>query len=361
MTPARTPLRSSRGRPAPVADNPADRFAVGHGGLPRRAVVLGLGGAFIVRAVAWPSTASAQPAERVFRIGLLAPTAGPVPETDALFDALSKLGYREGRNLVVERRFAAGDDDRLRTLATDLVRMGVDVIVTQSTTATQAAKSVTTTIPIVMGSSADAIGTGLVPSLSHPGGNVTGISFLGNEWTVKHVQLMLELRPGASRLAYLANYLFLPEPQMYRNMETAAVAAGANMHLYDVRSDLDYERAFASMRNERADALAVASNVVHRERRYQLVGLAARYGLPAVYGSRDMVEAGGLISYGVDFRDLWSTTANYVARILRGVRPADLPIEQPTKFELVINLKTAKALGLTVPPALLARADEVIE
>jgi putative ABC transport system substrate-binding protein len=318
-------------------------------------------GAIIGGAVAWPRAAPAQMPARIFRLGFLAPTAGPVPEIQALFDALSQLGYREGQNLIVDRRFATGDDHRLSTLAADLVRTGVDIIVVQSSAAAQAAKSATTTIPIVMGSSAEVVATGLVASLSHPGGNVTGVSFLGAEWIVKHVQLIFELRAGARQLAFLANFLFLPEPTMYRHLEAAAARHGAGMALYDVRSIEDYERTFASMSEAHVDGLVVAPNSIHREHRHQLVALADRYRLPAVYGSRDMVEAGGLISYGVDFRDLWSKAADYVDKILKGAKPADSPIQQPTKFELVINLKTAKTLGLTIPPSLIARADEVIE
>jgi putative ABC transport system substrate-binding protein len=212
-----------------------------------------------------------------------------------------------------------------------------------------------------MGSSAEVLATGLVASLSHPGGNVTGMSFLGTEWIVKDAQLIFELLTSASRLAFLANFSFLPEPAMYRDLGEAAAHQGASIVLYDVRSADNYERAFASMRETHVDGLVVAPNAIHREHRQQLVALAARYRLPAVYGSRDMAEAGGLISYGVDFRDLWSKAADYVDKILKGAKPADLPIQQPTKFELIINLKTAKALGLTIPTSLLARADEVIE
>jgi putative ABC transport system substrate-binding protein len=322
----------------------------------RRDLLVVLGGT-----VVWPLAAAAQTPARIYRLGFLGPTSGPVPEHQAFFDALSKLGYREGENLIVERRFAAGEDSRLPAFAAELVRMGVDVIVAQSTTATQAAKDATTLIPIVMGSTADAIGSGIVASLSHPGGNVTGISFLGSEWSVKHVQLMLELRPGASRFAYLANFLFLPEPLMYRGMHAAAVGQGVEMLLYDIRRAEDYEPAFASMSETRVDGLVVAPNSLHRERRRQLVALAARYRLPVVYGSRDMVESGGLMSYGINFQDLWRKAADYVDRILKGGKPGDLPIEQPTKFELVLNLKTASALGLTIPQSILARADEVIE
>jgi putative ABC transport system substrate-binding protein len=219
----------------------------------------------------------------------------------------------------------------------------------------------TTTTPIVMGSTADALGTGLVASLAHPGGNVTGTSFLASDWVVKHVQLLLELRPGATRLGFLANFSFLPEPSMYEGMRAAAASRGAELHLYDIRRAEDYERTFAAMAKAQIDALAVAPNAAHRERRRQLAALAARYQLPAIYGSRDMVEAGGLMSYGVDFRDLWRKGADYVDRIFKGTQPGNLPIEQPTKFELVINLATAKALGVTVPPSILVSADEVIE
>ena len=271
------------------------------------------------------------------------------------------LGIARAKNLIVERRFASGDDGRLPALATDLVLEKVDIIVTQSSTATLAAKRATMSIPIVMGSIADAIGSGLVASLSHPGGNVTGTSFLGSEWAVKHVQLILELRPGAKRLAFLANFQFLPEAGMYRAMEAAAAGQGVEMSLYNVHRIEDYEPAFESMVRGRVEGLLVAPNAVHRERRRQLAALAIRYRMPTIYGSRDMVEDGGLMSYGVDFPDLWRKAADYVDKIFKGAKPGDLPIQQPTKFELVINLKTAKTIGIEVPATILARADEVIE
>jgi putative ABC transport system substrate-binding protein len=297
----------------------------------------------------------------VFRLGFLGPTAGPVPEHQAFFDALARLGYREGFNLAVERRFGAGDDDRLLTLAAELVASQVDVIVVQSTTATRAAKDATSSIPIVMGSTADALGAGLVDSLSHPAGNITGISFLGGEWTIKHVELLLELRPAAKRLGFLTNPLFLPEPKMFLGMRAAAASRGVTMALYNVQREEDYAPTFASMVESHVEGLAVAPNSLHRERRATLVALAASFRVPTMYGSRDFVEAGGLMSYGVDFRALWSKAAEYVDRIFRGARPADLPIEQPTKFELVINMGAVRKLDLDLPPTLLARADDVIE
>jgi putative ABC transport system substrate-binding protein len=309
--------------------------------------------------VAWPAVAVAQ--ARSYRVGLLAVTSGLVPEHQAFFDALTKLGYREGQNLAVERRFAAGDDSRLPALAADLVRAGVDVIVVQSSTAIRAAKNATQTIPIVMGSCADAVGNGLVASLARPGGNVTGTSFQARDWDVKHVQLLSELRPGATRFAFLANFFFLPEPAMYKEMAAAATSRGAELRLYDVRHPEDYERAFASMQDARIEGLSVAPNGVFREHRREITALAAAHRMLAVYGSRDFVDAGGLVSYGIDFPALWRRAADYVDKIFKGAKPADLPIEQPSKFEFVINLKTAKSLGVDIPQALLAQAGDLIE
>lgn len=312
-------------------------------------------------AAAWPFAATAQTAAGIYRLGFLGPTDGPVPEHKAFFDTLSKLGYREGQNLIVERRFAAGDETRIPALAADLVRIGVDIIVTQSTTATRAAKNATATIPIVMGSTADALGSSLVASLSRPGGNVTGTSFLARDWDIKHVELLLELRPSATRLAFLANFFFMPEPRMYKDMGAAAASRGADVRLYDLRRAEDLEQAFASMVDARIEGLAVAPNSIYRERRQQIAALAATHKLPSVYGGRDFVEAGGLMSYGIDFLDLWRKAAGYVDKIFKGAKPGDLPIDQPTRFEFVVNLKAAKALGFTVPQSLLVRADEVIE
>lgn len=321
----------------------------------RREFIFLAGGA----AVAWPTVAVAQ--GRTYRIGLLAITAGLVPELQAFLDAMAKLGYREGQNLVVERRFAAGDDSRLPELAADLVRAGVDAIVVQSSTAIRAAKNATKTIPIIMGSCADAVGNGLVASLARPGGNVTGTSFEARDWDVKHIQLLSELRPGATRFAFLADFFFLPEPSMYKEMRAAAASRGADLRLYDVRHPDDYERAFASMKEAGIEGLSVAPNGVFREHRLQITALAAARQMPAVYGSRDFVDAGGLVSYGIDFPALWRKAADYVDKIFKGAKPADLPIEQPSKFEFAINLKTAKSLGIVIPQPLVAQADVLIE
>ena len=322
----------------------------------RREFLALFGGAAI-----WPGAARAQQAARVYRLGFLATTSGPPPGYQAFEAALTNLGYREQRNLVIERRYAAGDLDRLPELASDLVRADVDVIVTQATPAALAAKRATNKIPIVMATGGDAVGSGLVASLSRPGGNVTGTSFLATELTGKRLELLRELLREARRVAYLGNNRILPEQLAFRELQRVASSFGMESIFVNAPVPEALEPAFVTIANERMDAVLPSDSAQNVEARSQIVALAVRHHLAVAYGRREFVDAGGLMSYGTSLPDLYRRAAYFVDKILKGAAPADLPVEQPTKFELVINLKTARALGLTVPRSLLVRADEVIE
>jgi putative ABC transport system substrate-binding protein len=308
--------------------------------------------------------AEAQPAAKVYRIGLLAnaleTSDGPLFE--AFLDGLAKLGYVEDQNIVIEWRSSEGDSERLSPLAANLVRSKVDLIVATSLQPARAAAAATKTIPIVFVVTADPVEQGLVANLARPGGNITGLAtYVPGEISERVLQLLREATIKVSRLAILMN----PANQehkalMAQALPAAAQRSGVTLLPLDVQSLSELQRAFGVAVRERADALYVLADVFTFVHRARIVGLAAKNRLPAIYTSRGAVEAGGLMSYGPDRRDLFRRAATYVDRILKGAKPGDLPIEQPTKFELVINLKTAKALGLTIPPALLLRADQVI-
>jgi ABC-type uncharacterized transport system substrate-binding protein len=325
----------------------------------RRFLLTSLAGALVA-----PLAAEAQQPAKVPRIGFLsAVTSGVSPVLDAFRQGLRELGWVEGQNIVVDYRLTEGRPDRLPDLAGELVQLKVNIIVAEATQGVSAAKNATTTIPIVMISgSADPVGLGFVTSLARPGGNVTGLSYsVGPEIVGKELGLLKEMVPKVRRVAILSNPANPVQPLLIREVKGAARSLGVQLQHLEVRGPNDFEGAFAAMANERAGALLVVADaelIFHRKR---LADLAARSRLPAAYGVRASVEAGGLMSYGPSVRDLFQRSATFVDRILKGAKPADLPVEQPTKFELVINLKTAKALGLTVPPALLARADQVIE
>jgi putative tryptophan/tyrosine transport system substrate-binding protein len=326
----------------------------------RRDFITLLGGAG-----AWPWAARAQQAARVYRLGLLSPASGPSFTHKALDDALTRLGYQEGRNLVIERRYSAGND-RLTVLAADLVRADVDVIVTETTPAAIAAKNATATIPIVMATAGDPVQTGLVASLARPRGNVTGNSIITTDLASKKVGLLHEFKPGARRLGHLGDKQIAPDQLAFRETQSAASALGMeatffNAPFFYTAVPDTFERAFAAMAAAKVDVVFVAEFVTYVEARKQIVELAAQYRLPAVYGRREFVDAGGLLSYGANFAEKFRHAADFIDKILKGAKPADLPVEQPTKYELVINLKTAKALGLQIPDRLLALADEVIE
>ena len=322
----------------------------------RRAFVTGLGAV-----LAAPFAAGAQQAGRVYRIGVLMNLYSPdadVPQ--ALRRGLRDLGYLEGQNLVIDWRYQLGRDNRLSTLATELVRLKPDVIVADATSAVRAAMQATSTIPIVMASSADAVATGLVPNLGRPGKNVTGVTILLAETSTKRLQLLKEAVPSVSRVAVLWDPALPWHPAMVKKVEAASPSLRLQPVAISVRSRGDFGDAFAEIARARVDALFVSETMTDAART-QIIDFAAKNRQPTMFMNRDYVVAGGLMSYAPDFSDAFRHAAQYVDKILKGAKPSDLPVEQPTKFELVINLKTAKTLGLTIPPSLLLRADQVIE
>ncbi len=327
----------------------------------RREFIAVLSGA----AVAWPLGGSAQQAAKVPRIGYLTGNLASNPHTrEAFLQGLRDLGYVEGRNVLIEYRDVEGKYERLPALAAELVALKVDVILAAGTPQPLAAKQATRTIPIVFAGAADPVGSGLVTSLARPGGNVTGLSLLSPELVGKCLEQLKQAVPGVSRVAVLwqpGGSGERTEKDMLKGAEVAGRALGVRLQFVEARGPADFDRAFSDITRARAGALTVlASNMILGERR-RLAELAAKNRLAAVYPLREFVDAGGLMAYGPDLADVFRRAATYVDKILKGAKPADLPVEQPTKFELVINLKTAKALGLTVPPTLLNRADEVIE
>jgi putative ABC transport system substrate-binding protein len=325
----------------------------------RRAFISTVAGGLL----AAPFAAEAQQAGKVYRIGYL--TGGLSTDSPVLREAfrqgLRELGWVEGQNVVIEYRFAEGRYDRLPELAAELVRLKVDIIVTVATPAAVAAKDATATIPIVGISLGDPVGIGLIASLARPGGNVTGLSYsVGLELVRKQLELLKEIVPKVRRVAILSNPANPFHAFATRDVKGAARSLGVQLQLLEARGPTEFDGAFAAMVKKRVGALVVVPDQMFQLHRTRLADLVARSRLPAAYGIREYVEAGGLISYGTSLPDLWRRAATYVDKILKGAKPGDLPVEQPTKFELVINLKTAKALGLTIPPSLLARADEVI-
>jgi len=313
-----------------------------------------------------PLGAEAQQAAKVARIGFLSTSpAGGIPHLrEAFLEGLRDLGYVEGRNVVIEYRFAEEKLERLPTLAAELVALKVDVIVAPNTPAALAAKQATRTIPIVFSFAADPVTSRLVTSLAQPGGNVTGLSVFGPELVGKCLEQLKQAVPGVSRVAYLWQPGALDERQekdRLKRAEVAARALGMRLQVVEARGPEDFDRAFSDMTRARADALTVLGGAMLFTERRRLVDLAAKNRLPAVYSWREFVDVGGLMSYGPDLADSLRRATTYVDKILKGTKPGDLPVEQPTKFELVINLKTAKALGLTIPQSVLARADQVIE
>ena len=316
---------------------------------------------------AWPFAARAQTA-KVARIGYLITGALESPETrmnrDAFRQGLNELGYIEGRNIVIEYRAADGKIERLPGLATELVGLKVDLIVALATPAGRAAQQATTTIPIVVTAMGDPVRDGLVASLARPGGNITGTTFLGPELVPKRLSFLRELLPTISRVAVLWHPGAFSEPtirEMLNEVAQAAGTLGVQLQLVEVRSADEFDHAFTTMVGARAEALfQFPSTLLFNERR-RIVDLAARHRLPAMFNAREFVQLGGLIAYGANLAELNRRAAAYVDKILKGAKPSDLPVEQPTKFELFINLKTAKALGLAVPDRLLVGADEVIE
>jgi putative ABC transport system substrate-binding protein len=330
----------------------------------RRAFLAGAGAVLL----AGPRAAEAQQPAKVPRIGWLLTGSLEAPETRALLAAFRQgareRGYVEGENIVIEYRAAEGRLDRFPALAAELIRMKVDLIVAGSTSAARAAKQATASIPIVAPTMGDPVGDGLVVSLARPGGNITGLTFLGPELAPKRLELLKEALPKMSRVVGIWHQGGLSErttQDMLSQTGTAARTLGVQLQLVAVRSPDEIDRAFSTMARQRPDAFVMFPSVMFFIERRRVIDLADKHRLPSIYVAREFVEPGGLISYGASIADLFRRTATYVDKILKGAKPGDLPVEQPTKFELVINLKTAKALGLTIPPALLARADEVIQ
>jgi putative ABC transport system substrate-binding protein len=328
----------------------------------RRRFIEMIGGGLL----AAPLAAEAQQAAKVARIGYLAGNLAASPHVHEAFrQGLRDLAYVEGRNVVIEYRDAEGKPERLPALAAELVALKVDVIVAAGgTRGALAAKQATRTIPIVFAVVGDPVTDGLVTSLARPGGNVTGSSLLAPELIGKCLELLKQAIPGVSRVAVLWQPGAGPErteKDLLKGADVAARALGVRLQFVEARGPDDFDRAFSEMTRARADALTVLSSAMFINERRRLVDLAAKHRLPAVYPYRESVDAGGLMAYGPNVADSFRRAATYVDRILKGAKPADLPVEQPTKFELVINLKTAKALGLKIPQSVLGRADEVIQ
>jgi ABC-type uncharacterized transport system substrate-binding protein len=316
-----------------------------------------------VSLLAAPLAAQAQQADRVARIGVLGHSSASASagRIEAFRQGLRDLGHVEGKNVALEYRWSEGKQDRLPELAKELVRRKVDVIVTHSV-GVLAAKDATTTIPIVMAIAGDPVATGLVASLARPGGNVTGLS-LGTEdgLSGKRLQLLTEAAPKLSRVGVLWNRANPGVTSQIADIRSAASILGVRLQLVEFRGSDELEGALASLAATRSDALIVPADAAAFQQRARVIAFTARNRLPAIYAQRETVQDGGLMAYASSQIDLWRRAATYVDKILKGAKPGDLPVEQPTKFELVINLKTAKALGLTIPPALLAQANEVIQ
>jgi len=322
----------------------------------RREFITLLGGA----AAAWPLPARAQQAPRAARLGYLAPASNPDLQ-QALLGGLRDLGYVEGQNLAIEYRFMPGQSKSYDELAAELARSAPDAMVVVGTPPALAAKRQTTSIPIIMGPAADPLRSGLVASLSRPGGNVTGVSLYGSEMVRKRMEIFKEAVIGIQRIAVLANAENPLHRFLWDDLQPIGPALGLQFRLLVVSGLDKFPAVFATMKQDGFDAMTLLTDAQFFSARRQISNLAAMHRLPAMYESRESVADGGLISYGASISDLTRRTAVFVVKVINGAKPADLPIEQPTKFELVINLKTAKALGLDIPAAMLARADEVIE
>ena len=325
---------------------------------------------FIAVAATWlaePLPAVAQSKEkamgRLARVGYLSPTSSAAAANilGAVRQGLRELGWVEGKNVVIENRFADGNPRRLPELVAELVRLQVDVIVAGSTPAIVAARNATATIPIVMVTTGDPVASGLVASLARPGGNITGVTALGQALSAKRLELLTEAVPGATRVAVLGNPTFPDTAPAVKGVNAAGRALGVQLRVLEVRDPAELDKAFAAMRSDRVEGLMVLGDPMFNAHRRRIVELVAKGQLPAMYGLREFVDVGGLMFYGASLPDMSRHAATYVDKILKGAKPADLPVEQPTKFVLVINMKTAKALGLTIPPSVLVRADEIIQ
>jgi putative ABC transport system substrate-binding protein len=318
---------------------------------------------FVVALLAVAVIAEAQQPTKIPRIGYLSgssPSTSPA-RRNAFRQGLRELGYVEGKNIAIEWRYAEGKFDRLPALAAELVRLKVDIIVTAGPQATRPAKQATSTIPIVMAQDPDPVGNGFVASLARPGGNITGLSSLAPEISGKQLELLKEIVPRLSRAAVFGTSINSGNAQNLREVELTAKAFGVKLQYLDVLSPKDIETAFRAASKGRADAVLMLPGSVLVLQRAQLADLAAKNRLPAIYPQADYMEAGGLMYYGANTADLFRRAATYVDKILRGAKPADLPVEQPKTFEFIINLKAAKQIGLTIPPNVLVRADRVIK
>jgi ABC-type uncharacterized transport system substrate-binding protein len=308
-----------------------------------------------------PVAAEAQQAGKVSRIGYLSIASGQSPRTEAFRQGLRELGYIEGTNITIEYRFARGKADRLRDLATELVDLKVDLIVTGGPTATRAAQQTTRSLPVIMAWGGDPIEAGFVASLARPGGNLTGLTSMASELGGKRLALLKEVVPKMSRVAVIWNPSHSEASASFRETEAATRTLGLHLESLEVRSINDLESAFRRAVTRHADTLTVLLDPVTLFHQVRIAELAARSRIPAIFYEKGFAEAGGLMSYGPRDEDLHRRAATYVDKILKGAKPGDLPVEQPTKFELVINMKTAKALGLTIPQTLLLRADQVLQ
>jgi putative ABC transport system substrate-binding protein len=327
----------------------------------RRDFITLLGGA-----AAWPLAARAQqPSDKLWRVGFIGGARPPGPGDPNPYEAfrqgMSELRYVEGRNLLIEWRFAEGRYEQLSAFATELVQMNVDVIVLGTSAAVRPVQQVTTTIPIVMGSSTDPVGSGFVASLARPGGNITGLATSFDDTSPKQIELLMATVPNLSRIGLLLNPGSPNHQPILANVEAAAKQAGAAIVMAQALRTEDLPQAFETLQGKRADALMVIPDALFFARQQEIAELALKYRLPSIFSRPEYVQSGGLMSYGQSLADFLRRTAYFVDRIFKGAKPADLPIEQPTRFLLTINLKTARALGLDIPPTLLARADEVIE
>ncbi len=323
----------------------------------RRTLIVGIAGGLLFT----PLAVRAQQAGKVYRIGILEaiPAAQNAANLEALRRGLRDLGYVEGRNLIIDYRSADGRAERFPDLASELVRLKVDLIVTRGTPAAKAAKSATVTIPVVMATMGDP--RAIVASFARPGGNITGVTTFSTELTAKRIELLKELVPNLSRVALLHNMGNPAAPPEWEETKTAARSLGLQAELLDVRSQGDLGRAFELAVRQHVDAILIGADGLTQMHQQMIVDLVARKRLPAAYPAREFVEAGGLIAYAVNYPDLYFRFASFVDKIFKGANPGELPVEQPAKFALVINLETAKALGLTIPQSLLLRADEVIQ
>jgi len=327
----------------------------------RRKFIKLMGGA----AVAWPLAAGAQQPDRVRRIGVLLPYIESDLQAQArltaLRAALQERGWAYGRNIAFDSRYAEGQLDRLPALATDLVHTNVDVILTAGTESTDAARKATTNIPIVMAAVGDPIAAGFIASLAQPRGNVTGASLLATELTAKRLELLKEILPNLTRLAVLWSANNASVVQKFKQIEAAAPVLGVQLQTLELRAPSDIEKSFESAAQFGAEAIMTTEDAIQITYRARLVDLAKRHRIPVASEFGEFARTGALMSYGPSILDSFRHAAGYIDKILNGAKPADLPVEQPTRFELIINLTTAKALGLTIPPTLLARANEVIE